>query len=204
MGLRLLALAALAVIHHRSRTAGVDYVGVFLAAGVSWVSFPGPGEAVLIAAGISAARGHLDLSAVVATAWAGASVGGMAGWIIARHGGRGLLTRPGPLHRLRLSLIARGDRFYERYGPIAVLFTPSWIAGIHDMHWSRFLPANAFSAVLWAVPLGVGAYLIGPSIADIVADAGLAGGTLVVVVLLVAVAGARYRSFRRRRGGAAG
>src|SRR5207244_9793093 len=94
-------------------------------------------------------------------------------------GGRELLTAPGPLHHLRLALIARGDRFYERYGPVAVLFAPSWIAGIHDMRWSRFLPANAVAALTWALSIGLGAYLLGPSITDIAADAGLAGGLFV-------------------------
>jgi membrane protein DedA with SNARE-associated domain len=187
LGLQLSTLAVLAVLHRHARDPGVDYVGVFVAAGVSWLALPGPGEAALIAAGISAAHGHLDLAAVVAVAWAGASVGGTAGWIVGAKGGRGLLTAAGPLHHLRLALIARGDRFYERYGPVAVLFTPSWIAGIHDMRWSRFLPANAVSALAWALSVGVGAYLVGPSVTDIVADAGLAGGLLVGALFVLAV-----------------
>jgi membrane protein DedA with SNARE-associated domain len=186
--LPLSTLAVLAVLHPRARDSGVDYVGVFLAAGVSWVALPGPGEAALIAAGISAAHGHLDLASVLAVAWAGATAGGTAGWIVGVKGGRGLLTAPGPLHHLRLALIARGDRFYERYGPVAVLFTPSWIAGIHDMRWSRFQPANAISALAWALSVGLGAYLVGPSITDIVADAGLAGGLLIGALFVFAVA----------------
>jgi membrane protein DedA with SNARE-associated domain len=197
LGPRLATLAVLAIHHHQVRS-GVDYVGVFLAAGVSWAALPGPGEAALIAAGISAAHGHLDLTAVMAVAWAGASAGGTAGWMIGVKGGRGLLTAPGPLRHLRLGLIARGDRFYERYGPLAVLFTPSWIAGIHRMRASRFLLANALSALIWALSIGVGAYLIGPSITDIVADAGLAGGAAVAVLVLVAFTLARRRASRRR------
>lgn len=188
-------LAFLAVLHPHTRDPGVDYVGVFLAAGVSWIALPGPGEAALIAAGISAAHGHLDLALVVAVAWAGACVGGTAGWIVGVKGGRGLLTAPGPLHHLRLALIARGDRFYERYGPVAVLFTPSWIAGIHDMRWSRFLPANAVAALGWALSVGLGAYLVGPSITDIVADAGLAGGILVGALFVLALGLVARRRF---------
>jgi membrane protein DedA with SNARE-associated domain len=192
-------LAVLAVLHPHIRGPGVDYVGVFLAAGVSWVAFPGPGEAALIAAGISAAHGHLDLASVLAVAWAGASLGGIVGWIAGVKGGRGLLTVPGPMHRLRLAMIARGDRFYERYGTVAVLLTPSWIAGIHNMRSSRFLPANAASALVWALSVGLGAYLLGPSITDVVADAGLAGGLLVgALFVLAAVLIVRRRSTNRR------
>jgi len=193
--------ATFAVIDHVHHVrAGVDYVGVFLASAVSWVALPGPGEAALIAASISAAHGHLDLTAVVAVAWAGASAGGTAGWIMGMKGGRRLLTAPGPMHHLRLALIARGDRFYERYGPIAVLFTPSWIAGIHDMRWPRFVPVNALSALTWALSIGGGAYLIGPSITDIVADAGLVGGTLVGALFVLALVLVRRRSSSKRSG----
>src|ERR1700686_339354 len=118
LGRTLASLALVGLLHHRARHAGVDYLGLFLAAGASWAAIPGVGEAALIAAGIAAARGRLDLAAVVMLAWAGASAGGMSGWLLGLKGGRGLLTRMGPLHRLRLALIARGDRFYERYGTI--------------------------------------------------------------------------------------
>lgn len=189
-------LAFLAALHPHTR-ASVDYVGVFLASVASWAALPGPGEAALVAAGISAAHGHLDLTSVVAVAWAGATTGGAAGWIVGVKGGRELLTAPGPLRHLRLGLIARGDRFYERYGPVAVLFTPSWIAGIHDMRWARFLPANALSALVWALSVGVGAYLLGPSITDIVADAGLAGGLLLGTLIVLTAALVVWRRFRK-------
>jgi hypothetical protein len=45
------ALVVLGVLHHHTQASGVDYVGVFLAAGASWFAIPGPGEAALIAAG---------------------------------------------------------------------------------------------------------------------------------------------------------
>jgi membrane protein DedA with SNARE-associated domain len=177
-------LAFLAVLHLRARAPGVDYVGVFLASVASWAALPGPGEAALIAAGISAGHGHLDLASVLAIAWAGATTGGAIGWLVGIKGGRELLTAPGPLLQLRLGLIARGDRFYERYGAVAVLFTPSWIAGVHRMGWSRFLAANALSALAWALSVGLGAYLLGPSITEVVGDAGLAGGLLVGVLFV--------------------
>lgn len=195
-----LGLVLLSVLHHRARHSGVDYVGVFLAAGVSWSAVPGPGEAALVAAGISAAHGRLDLSAVVAVAFAGASVGGTAGWLLGRHGGRGLVTAPGPLYRLRLSTIDRGERFYERYGALAVLFTPSWVAGIHDMRFSQFMLFNAVSALAWALGVGVGAYFVGPSITDIVGDVGLVGAGIVgVLFVLTVVFVARRRSGGRQR-----
>jgi membrane-associated protein len=144
-------------------------------------------QPALIAAGISAAHGRLDLAAVLAVAWAGAIAGGTGGWILGILAGRGVLRATGPLHQWRLAMIARGERFYERYGPIAVLFTPSWAAGIHAMRPSRFLAFNALSALAWALAIGLGAYFAGPSITDIVADAGTVGSVVFGVLVAVAV-----------------
>lgn len=184
-------------MHHHTHDPAVDYAGIFLAAVASWAGIPGPGEAALIAAGISAAHGRLDLALVVAAAWLGASAGGAAGWVVGVKGGRGLLTRAGPLHHLRVSLIAGGDLFYERYGTIAVLFTPSWVAGIHHMRWPRFLATNTVSSLIWALAVGVGAYLLGPSIADIVSDTGLVGALVIGAVFVVTVAVVVRRRHRR-------
>jgi membrane protein DedA with SNARE-associated domain len=191
------SMLVLAAMHPHTGGSRVDYLGLFLAAVVSWVAVPGPGEAALIAASISAAHHHLDLPSVLAIAWAGAVAGGTAGWLVGLKGGRGLLTAPGPLRHVRLGLIEKGDRFYERFGPLAVLFTPSWIAGIHDMRWSRFLPANAVSGLMWALGIGLGAYLIGPSITDIAADAGLAGGLFIAVLFVVFIVVVRRRRSHR-------
>jgi membrane protein DedA with SNARE-associated domain len=190
-------MLVLGAVHPHTSGSQVDYLGVFVAAVISWVAIPGPGEAALIAASIAAARHHLDLPSVLAVAWAGAIAGGTAGWLVGLKGGRGLLTAPGPLHHVRLGLIARGDHFYERFGPVAVLFTPSWIAGIHDMRWSRFLPANAVSGLVWALGIGLGAYLVGPSITDIAADAGLAGGLFIAVVFVLFILLVRRRRSHR-------
>lgn len=153
----------------------------------------GPGEAALIAAGILAARGHGDIGTMVLVAWGGAIVGGIGGWLIGRHGGRALMTRRGPLHRLRLRLLRHGDDMYERHGWVAVYLTPSWMAGISGMRARRFLPANALAGLLWAAGFGLGAYVAGPSIADVLADLGTYG--LVALLAIVALAAV----LRRRR-----
>lgn len=194
MGLWLSTFAVAAVLHRHGHASRVDYLGLYAASVASWAAFPGPGEAALIAAGISAAHHHLSLASVIGVAWAGAGSGAVAAWAVGLKGGRGLLTARGPLHRLRLSLIARGERFYERFGPLAVMFTPPLVAGIHDMRWTRFLPAIAVATVIWAAAIGTGAYLVGPSIADIAADVGLAGAGLVVLLFIGTVV-----VFKRRR-----
>jgi len=197
-----LQLSMLAVVLHvHVRGPGIDYVGVLVASGASWAGLPGPGEAALIAAGIAAAHHHLDLAPIVGVAWVGATAGGMLGWIVGMRGGRSLVTAPGPLHHARLAFTARGDRFYARYGVVAVLVTPSWVAGIHNMHWSRYVPVNAASALVWALAIAFAAYWIGPSITAIAADVGL-GRWLIVAAAVAIVAAIVLRRRRAPHGGA--
>jgi membrane protein DedA with SNARE-associated domain len=178
-------------LHHRFAGPHVDYVALILAAGVSWVGLPGPGEAALIAAGIAAAHGHIDVVGVILAAGAGAMVGGTVGWLIGLKGGRALIAKPGPLYRLRLRMLHHGDAVYARRGWLAVYLAPSWMAGVSGMPARRFLPANAVAALAWALGIGLGAYLAGPSIAEAIADLGAAGLAALVVLVVLSAAGRR-------------
>ncbi|MDX6664078.1 MAG: hypothetical protein QOG68_284 [Solirubrobacteraceae bacterium] len=157
----------------------------------------GPGEAALIAAGIAAAKGKLDLASVLAVAWLGATVGGTTGWVIGREGGRALLTAPGPLRRTRRQILTAGGRFYERYGVLAVYFAPSWMAGVNGMRARRFVPVNAVACLVWALLIGLGAYALGPRIEDLVEGLGVVG-IIVLGVLGVVLVFARRRRRRQK------
>lgn len=188
-------------IHHRFRGPPLDYTAVALASAASWIGLPGPGESVLIAAGVLAAHHKLDLATVLVTAWAAATAGGIAGWMIGRHAGRAVVTAAGPLHTLRLHAVARGDDVFERAPVLAIVLTPSWVAGIHDVGAVMYLVTNALSAVLWAVGIGLAAYFLGPTVIDFVADLGLALGSALglLIAALVAIEVVRVRRRRARR-----
>jgi membrane protein DedA with SNARE-associated domain len=180
--------------------APVDYAAVVLSSFASWIGVPGPGEAVVVTAGIFAAKGRLNLGPVLFYAWIGATAGGVTGWLIGRHAGRPLITAPGPLLRLRMRAVERSERLYERFGILAVFLTPSWGAGIARMGTVKFLLANAASAAAWAILFGVGSYLAGSQITDWISEIGLAG-TAVLVAIVVGGGGleARRRHRRQRR-----
>src|SRR5262249_3466442 len=154
------------------------------------------GEPVLIAAGVLAARHKLDLATVLLVAWAAATTGGIIGWAIGLKAGRGLLTRPGPLPGLRLRAVARGARVFPRSAVVAVLLTPSWIAGIHRVRSSVYPPTNAAAAAVWAGGIGIGSYLAGPAVIDVVDDFGTGTSVIVAAVVVGAVA---LEIARRRR-----
>jgi membrane protein DedA with SNARE-associated domain len=196
----LLQLHLGAVARHRVDGPAVDYYGVAAAAAASWLGVPGPGEPVLIAAGVLAARHKLDLATVLVVAWAAATTGGIIGWAVGLKAGRGLLTRPGPLHGLRLRAVERGERIFERYAVIAVLLTPSWIAGIHRVRAAIYHPTNAAAAAVWAGGIGVGSYLAGPTVIDVVNDFGTGTSIIVAVVIVGAVGLELARRYRLRSG----
>jgi membrane protein DedA with SNARE-associated domain len=161
-----------------------DYVGVLLASGASWIGLPGPGEAILVAAGILAAHNRLNLGPVLVCAWVGATAGGVAGWVIGLKAGRALIASPGPFLRARQRALRRSERLYERFGTAAVILTPSWAAGIARMRTGRYLLVNAVSAALWAALYGLGAYLTGRTITDLFSDLGLVGAIVIGSALL--------------------
>src|SRR5947209_3099851 len=184
-------------LHHHFRGSPVGYVGLAAGAAASWIGVPGPGEPLLIAAGILAARHQLDLASVLIVAWAGATAGGIAGWIIGIKAGRTLVTAPGPLVRLRRGAVERGDEIFARFGVIAILLTPSWIAGIHRVRTSLYLPTNTLGAAVWSVGIGLGAYYVGADTVEVVGDLGWAM-TVALGVLLVAGLALGFISRRRR------
>ncbi|HET9720566.1 MAG TPA: hypothetical protein VFP55_10845 [Solirubrobacteraceae bacterium] len=190
----------LAFLHvHRFHGPSLDYEGLGLAAFASWVGLPGPGEPLLIAAGILSASGKLDLTESLVVAFGSAVAGGIVGWAIGLKAGRVLLERPGPFHRARRRALLRGDEVFERYPAFAILMTTSWMAGINRASTRPYMVWNAVGALIWTLGIGLGAYFAGPPIVDVVGDSGVIA---VVGVAGVVVMGLWFEfGWRRRRGG---
>ena len=185
-------------VHRHHHGPPVDYLGLALAAGASWAGVPGPGEPVLIAAAVYAARNRLDIVEVLVVAFVAAALGGIVGWLIGRIGGRTLVTAPGPLLRARMAAVARGDDVFERHPVIAILLTPAWVAGIHRPRTDVYMILNLVGSAVWAAGIGLAAYWIGPSVIDFVGDVGLAT-TLLLGALIASVVAAEIVRRRRRR-----
>jgi membrane protein DedA with SNARE-associated domain len=189
------------LLHHVHGPA-IDYLGVALAAFASWVGVPGPGEPVLIAAGVFAARHKLDISPVLLAAWVGALTGGIVGWLAGMKAGRTVLTARGPLHATRLKAVERGEQVFKRMEVLAIVLTPSWVAGINRAGAGVYLTTNAVSAaLLWTVPIGLAAYYAGPPVLDLVNDEGVVLTAAAVLVIGVPV-GIEIVRRRGRRAGA--
>src|SRR5256885_798850 len=137
---------------------------------------PLPGETALIAAGILASRGHLQIELVIAVAAGAAIVGDNVGFWIGRRGGRRLLELPGPLAHHRARVLERGEEVFRRHGGKTVFFgrwfsglriASAWLAGVNRMSWGTFIVYNALGGICWAVSVGLLAYWLGDSADDL-------------------------------------
>jgi membrane protein DedA with SNARE-associated domain len=188
-----------------------DYglVVLFLLIGMESAGIPLPGETALVAAGVLAARGDMDIVTVIVVAAAAAIVGDNVGYWAGRLGGRKLLQRWEWLERHASRVLPWSERFFKRHGAktiflgrfVAVLrVTAAWLAGVSQMHWWRFFLYNALGGICWAVLVGLVAYYAGQAAAEAIGRYGLIGGVGVVVVLVVGAL--VYRFVRRRMLGA--
>lgn len=170
--------------HLRPRGPALDYVALFLFAMLSGIGVNGFGEVALLGAGVYVSNHKLPIEPVLIIAWLGATVGGIIGWGLGRQAGRRLLTAPGPLLKFRTRMLAHSEAVFFLHPSIAILLTPSWAAGIEKVRWRPYVSLNALSALLWALPLGLGAYVLGKHITtEFSAESGWL--VLVVVVLFV-------------------
>jgi undecaprenyl-diphosphatase len=163
---------------------------------------PVPGETALIAAGILAHDGRLQIELVILIAAVAAITGDNLGYLIGRKGGRILLEKDGPLLKHRKAVLEKGEPFFARHGAKAVFLgrwvaglriAAAWLAGINRMHWLTFFFWNALGGIAWATSVGLAAYFLGHIAEKIVKDAGLIG----IAVVILGVIG--FFIWRRRR-----
>jgi membrane protein DedA with SNARE-associated domain len=172
------------------------YLALFGLLALSWAGLPTAGQAALIAAGVLASQGDLNIYLVLAVGSVASVFGGVVAYLIGLSGGRQAITAPGPLLNWRRQALARGERLFDRYGAIAVFFVPMWLAGINRMPFRSFLVWNGLAAVAWTGLAGLGGYLVGPAFTDVLrrgsAWAAVAAGVLVIGALA-------YHHLARRR-----
>jgi len=170
------------------------YWAVFLIVMLESAGVPLPGETALLLAGAYAgATGQLDISLVIASAAAGAIIGDNLGFWVGRTWGAGLLVRYGRFIHLPEGRLKLGQYLFVRHGAKIVFFgrfvaflriLAALLAGVNKYSWSQFLFYNAAGGIVWALVMGIGAYLFGDAIHRVSGPLGIAA--LVGVVIGVA------------------
>jgi membrane protein DedA with SNARE-associated domain len=188
-----MATAAISITGHSAPAA---YAILFALLALAWAGLPTAGQAALVAAGVLASQGRLDIGLVLVAGTAGSIVGGIAGYVLGLKGGRAAWSAPGPMQRRRLEALESGERLFARYGALAAFVVPMWLLGIVRMPWRSFLVWNTLAALAWTLAGGLGGYFAGPAVTSLLGTA----TTALAIGAVVAVAGAfLYRRLRRRR-----
>ncbi|MGW3114832.1 DedA family protein [Streptomyces sp. NPDC001091] len=171
---------------------------------------PAPGETILLAAGVYAGAGELNIVAVAAIAFAAAVIADNVGYVIGRTGGRAFVERWGRYILLTPKRFEAAEAFFQRHGGKIVTVARfveglrqanGIIAGTTGMAWHRFLAFNALGAALWVGLWSTLAYLAGSHITAVYDEiVRYQRYVLIAVGLLVAALIVRHVVRRRREG----
>ncbi len=176
------------LVHH------YGLIALFLIVMLESGGLPLPGETALVAAGVFASRGELNIVEVIAVAAAAAIVGDNIGYSIGRTGGRKLLERSKLLSRWSGNVLPWAESFFERHGAKTIFIgrffsilrvTAAWMAGISRMPWWKFFVWNAAGGICWAALVGLVAYYLGQAAADAISRYGLIGGVALVALAVI-------------------
>lgn len=181
------------------------YLVVLLGVMAESAGAPIPGETILIAAGVLAHQGTLDLTNAIAFGVIGAVVGDQIGYWAGRKGGRPFVLRWGRRVGITPEHLARSERFFARHGGKAVFMARfvgilrvfgALTAGVSRMRWGTFLLYNVLGGAVWATAAVLAGYLLGRSIGLAQRWAGRASILLLVLLALGVTLYLAYRWVR--------
>jgi membrane protein DedA with SNARE-associated domain len=186
------------------------YVAIFLLMVAESACIPVPSELIMTFGGALAAGAvpgtGLNLAGVILAGTAGNAVGSYIAWAVGRYGGQPALRRWGRRLGVREHDLDRATRWFDRYGPRAVLIgrllpvvrtfisLPAGIAGMDPL---RFGIYTIIGCIPWTAALAAAGYAVGKNWDSIVK--GFHGPTYIIAaILLIGLAVAIWR-YRRRR-----
>jgi membrane protein DedA with SNARE-associated domain len=132
---------------------------------------PLPGETMLLFASFLAFQHHeLNLGLIIMVGTLACTLGDNLGYWIGHHGGRPLLHRYQKVFRVSDHKIERGEKLFERFGPVTVFVArfvfgmrviAGPLAGVLRMPWRRFLLFNFLGAAAWVTVVSCVGYFFG-------------------------------------------
>jgi membrane protein DedA with SNARE-associated domain len=127
------------------------------------------GESVLIAAGVLARSGYLDLNLVVLIALAGTYTADLSIYLLGRKKGQGMISKL-PVAK---KYYPKVKNLFDRYGIWAIFITrylyglrlaAAGFLGLMRMRKRKYLPLNFLSCMIWAIVIGNLGYMFGASL----------------------------------------
>jgi membrane protein DedA with SNARE-associated domain/membrane-associated phospholipid phosphatase len=175
-------------------------VGVmaFLETG-AFVGLVAPGETVVIAGGVIAGQGEIDLLPLIGLVWVCAVLGDTASFFIGRRLGRKFLEKHGPRVKITHERLEQVEGYFERHGGKTILIgrfiglvraLAPFVAGSSGLAYRRFIPFSIVGTGLWATLFCVLGYVFWRSfdrVAHVAGQAvfgfGITAGVIVGVVV---------------------
>jgi len=171
-------LIGTAEIMHITRTLGYWGIAavIFTETGLFFGFFL-PGDSLLFAAGLLAAKGYFNILVLLMVVLVTAIIGYLVGYFFGDKLGFWLMKKPDSLfYKRRYLELARS--FYQKHGgkavalarvvPVVRTFAPI-VAGMVRMSWPRFVFFTVFGAIIWVCVFAFGGYYLGvrfPSLID--------------------------------------
>jgi membrane-associated protein len=137
------------------------FLVVFLAVTASWAGVPAIGGMAAGTAGALASQGKVAVATLITVVVIAGELGGLIGYGIGVRWGRALVERPGKRRESRQKVLAKGQRFYAKWGRLAIFVTPAIVSGTAKMPHRQFAVWNFVDALAFASFTVAGAYGIG-------------------------------------------
>lgn len=146
------------------------YPGIILMMFLESSFFPFPSEVVMIPAGYLAAKGEMNLYAVIAAGVGGSILGAVFNYYLARSLGRKFLLKYGKYMLIKERTVWQMEEFFRKHGHVSTFsgrLIPgvrqyiSLPAGIAKMDLKLFVFFTALGAGIWMVVLTLLGYFLG-------------------------------------------
>jgi membrane protein DedA with SNARE-associated domain/membrane-associated phospholipid phosphatase len=170
----------------------------------AFVGLVAPGETVVIAGGVIAGQGEIQLLPLLGLVWVCAVLGDTTSFYVGRRLGRGFLEKHGPRVKISHARLEQVERYFDRHGGKTILIgrfiglvraLAPFIAGSSGLRYRRFIPYSIVGTGLWATAFCVLGYIFWRSfdqVAHIAGQAVFGFGVTVAVIVGVVMA------YRRR------
>ena len=171
----------------------------------AFVGLIAPGETVVIAGGVIAGQGTIDLLPLIGLTWACCIAGDTTSFFIGRKLGRQFLERHGPKVKITKERLEQVDGYFRDHGGKTILIgrfvglvraLAPFVAGSSGMRYRRFIPYSVLGTGLWSTFFLLLGYFFWRSF-DRVAE--IAGRATFAFAVLVAIVVAVVWSYRRLR-----
>ena len=135
----------------------------------AFVGLVAPGETVVIAGGVIAGQGEIDLVPLIGVVWICAVLGDTASFFIGRRLGRRFLEKHGPRVKITSDRLVQVEGYFDRHGGKTILIgrfiglvraLAPFVAGSSGLQYRRFVPFSIVGAGLWATLFACSVHLL--------------------------------------------